>query len=211
MPLLRGQAGVGVPAGPVPPPHGGDAAVAQSQPGEGIGEGGLSVFLWVHAYREFIRSSVPFPAHREKRCTPACRSIRTHTHTHTHIPWQWECKPPCIRDIGVRDSRRTTVWLSRVATIPGSVWCLHEASPRPRCEGTGRSQGAARRLVPGSQEPIRDTIVCKRKSPAVPVPTRAAVRAQGCPRALGLHIPPSFSNSLTSNPNRKHPQPFGQP
>lgn len=204
MPLLREKAGVGVPVGPLM--HtGSDVAVAWGQLGERVGEGGGEGCLWVRAYWEFIPSSLPFPARREMHA-------RTLLPEDTHRPQQRECKPPlCIGDVGVRDSRGTMVWLSGLAVAPGGAWCLHAASPRPRCEGAGWSQRAARRLALGTQEPIRDTIACRRKGLAVPVPTRAAVRAQGCLHAPGLHILPSFSNSLTSNPNGQPPQPFGQP
>lgn len=56
--------------------------------------------------------------------------------------------------------------------------------------------------MPGTQEAIKDTIACRRKGLAVPVPTRVAVWAQGCPRALGLHVLPSFSSNLTSKPQQ---------
>jgi len=125
-------------------------------------------------------------------CVLPC-TWRRETHTRillrsgqTHTPQQWECKPPpCIGDIRVRDSRRTTVWLSGVAATPDGAWCLHAVSPQPLCKSKRWSQKAAWRSVPGTTEPIRDTTACRRKGLAVPVPIRAAVRSQGCPVPLG--------------------------
>lgn len=63
----------------------------------------------------------------------------------------------------------------------------------------------------GIQEPIRDTTACGRKALAVPVPARAALRVRNVPAPLGCTFPVLFSsNSLSPNPKREQPEPWGE-